>query len=161
MNKSIYVIIQYDDAWETNLFAVSDEETAKAEVTRLEENHKRLSEVYTAVNTVMTSSSCSVDKIKLPPKPRGPAVSSKESMATYQEQVAEWKKICKPIQEENDRTDREWVLGMHMKVQDKLNEFDLSKEDYKTLGFNSENKTRWYVYYNTDKYFTYQEIVLR
>jgi len=165
MSKIIYVIIasggQYNDAWETNLFAVSDEETAKSEVTGLSESHERLSEIYNQVNSYIYSfPHRSHNQIELPPKPKGPAVSTKELMKAYREQIEEWNKLCGPIIAENARLYHEYNLDMHQKVLNKLKEFDLSEEDYEALHFQRENKTRWYISYNTDKSFTYEELIL-
>jgi len=151
----------YDDRWTNNMFAVTDEQLAKATVENLTSEHERLSEVYSQIckYTSEITRTYQLEQIPLPPKPKGPAHTTKELMSVYHEQVKEWNLICKPIQEENSIRYTEYYKMLHSMVLAKFKEMNVSDEDMKSMCYDGSSKS-WPIY-NIDKFFSYEELELK
>lgn len=154
MKSSIFVVRasggEYDDAWETPLYAVTELEAANAAVDAERDRHERVCAVYDEVCRVFHEALASTpsDAKEVPPCPKGPAKPTKQNREEYRQALARWDAERRPIVEHNakeyDRIRRlASATAAHTALDAGLNESDLP-----ALGFDANGL---FVAYHLDR----------
>lgn len=153
---------QYDDAWETNLYALRDVVEAELAVLHEEERHKRLLKIDTVVDQVFGAylHSAVYDMKKIPDQPRGPARTTKENMKLHEKALAEWQAIVIPLNEHNNNEQNRIFREARAVAKQKAIELGADYLDLKTLGFTETGEYHAYAF-EEDTSFHFEELELR
>lgn len=145
---------EYDDAWESNLFAVNDEQQAEAEVQRLKEQHQFLIGVDAALKPFVQEVYAQVRAFKREPTPPEPKGSAKAKEA--------WLKECEPIWKRNQaEIDSIWRRGGDV-LMVKAQELGCDEEQLDALGFHIPGGVGFNMpNFRRDVDYSYEELEMR
>lgn len=156
----------YDDAWEHNLFAVCDEEQAKAEVQRLKDDHAFLTGVMEVLTPMVQEAYAQVRAFvrePTPPEPKGPANGKKEDNTAARRAREEWRLACQPIWERNQNAINKITSDGAQAVLAKAHELGCTDEHIEALGFyrHGDDVGITMPRFDTDVSHDYEELELR
>lgn len=153
---------QYEDAWNTNLYALRDVVEAELAVLHEEERHQRLLKINTVVDQVhyghIREAVC--DMKKIPDQPCGPASMTKENMKLHKKALAEWRAIVIPLNEHNNNEQNRIFRDARAVAKQKAIELGADDLDLKTLGFTEPAEYHAYAF-EEDTSFRFEELELR
>ena len=167
MNK-IYVVKcsggSYDDAWESNLFAVGSAQDAELAVWDLQVKHDFCKEIWPKVQDAMSEGYAKVRAFKgevAPPAPKGPAKPTKETKAEHRRATEAWRKECEPIWRRNQEKINEFAKEAVQAAFNTAIALGATEEHIKMLSFYNHNGELTHPNFRTDTHYDWEELELR
>ena len=154
----------YDDAWESNLFAVGDAQAAELAVWDLQLRHKFCESIWPQVRDAMEPAFALIRSFKgesFPPEPTVPPKANKEQREALNKARAEWRKQCEPITARNHaRLDAIMKEGLEA-AKAKAIELGANEDHLKDLGFYSHTGKLQHPNFSSDVHYEWEELELR
>jgi len=156
----------YDDAYESNLFAVHSEQQAQIEIKRLEQLHADCKEMWEPLYDALQEGYKNIralhsEDFKLPPEPKGPAKPNKETAAELRKKLAAWRKECEPIWEGIRARQNAIMHEAQLATMHKAIELGATEEHLKMLGIRQPDGGLGGLSWERDAHFSYEELELR
>lgn len=165
--SKIYVIVasggSYDDAWESNLFAVTSETEAIDAVNELTARHEKLEAIYQPIYNFfrqhMRDNAGLFAHEEMPDRPKGASRMTKEGQAAYKVACEKWVQECRPIARRNQ--DRSIEQNNHSAAATRIFAFSLgaTEEDMQPLGLAGQEQN--WPNFDADTNYSYEELELR
>jgi hypothetical protein len=162
-NSTIFIVVasggEYDDAWQSNLFAFRNEEDAKEQVAKLTAQNEFANSIRPKIVQIYS------DALLMPidhleeqdAHPKGPRKPTKQSLAEYNVKVAEWTAKNEPIAQRNLlRTEARRLLAAAAARKHAI-DLGATDEHLDAIGF---TETDFDLYHHCDITYEYAEIQL-
>lgn len=156
----------YDDAYESNLFAVLSESQAIAETVRLTQLHEECKQMWEPLYDALQEGYKNIralnsEDFKLPPEPKGPAKPNKETAAEFRKKLAAWRKECEPIWESIRARQNAIMHEAQLATMHRAIELGATEEHLKMLGIRQPDGGLGGLSFESDANFSYEELELR